>query len=50
MWAGINPSDPIYCSDKNEPLQKIDNSVLGLQPFVVPPVLLEKTVFMITLF
>lgn len=39
MWAGISPSDPIYCSDKNDSIQEINNSVLELQPFIVPPAL-----------
>ena len=39
MWAGTNPADSIYCSDKNDSIQEADNSVLDLQPFIVPPTL-----------
>jgi hypothetical protein len=44
MWAGISPSDPIYCSGKNDSIQEIDNSILDLQPFIVPPTL-DKSSF-----
>jgi hypothetical protein len=46
MWAGISPSDPIYCSGKDTNSKEIDffHSTLDLQHFIVPPAL-DKSSF-----
>lgn len=38
LWAGMTPSDPIYCAGKNESIL-YDEGTSGLKPFIIPPVL-----------